>query len=164
DIETTILSDVITSLNDTRPSPTGTPGRVYTYRLCPYPLAERAGSTPTKRPSANAPPPLSGQLFELPLDLNIWKGVGRPFAMLGQSGCRSAPSLLSVRCPPPARCTRRSRPNRSRVGQTQRATAPRAAHSTPPREARLKPIVRQRPLAIATHFATHLPSMRLTPP
>ena len=29
------------SLNDTRPSPTGAPGRAYTNRPCPYPLAER---------------------------------------------------------------------------------------------------------------------------
>ena len=42
-----------TSLNATRPSPTGTPSRAYTNNLRSYPLAERDYLLP----SAAAPPP-----------------------------------------------------------------------------------------------------------
>jgi hypothetical protein len=47
-----------TSLSDTRPSPTGTPGLAYTSRLCPYPLAERD--------SLIAPAPVRRRLSEAP--------------------------------------------------------------------------------------------------
>jgi hypothetical protein len=38
----------------TRPSPTGTPGRAYTNRLCPYPLAERDSLSRQRRCDAQS--------------------------------------------------------------------------------------------------------------